>query len=70
MDSETERLIQEALDRLMEGRTTLIIAHRLTTIRNADQIIVLQDGRVAERGSHDELVNAESIYRRMNEVYA
>ena len=70
VDSETERLIQEALDRLMEGRTTLIIAHRLTTIRNADQIIVLQDGRVAERGSHDELVNAESIYRRMNEVYA
>lgn len=70
VDSETERLIQEALERLMEGRTTLIIAHRLSTIRNADQIIVLQDGRVAERGSHAELLNYGNIYRRMNEMYA
>lgn len=70
VDSQTERLIQEALERLMRGRTTLIIAHRLSTIREADQIIVLEDGRIAERGSHQELLDRGEVYWRMHEVYA
>ncbi len=70
VDSRTERLIQEALERLMVGRTTVIIAHRLSTIQRADQIIVLQDGRIAERGSHEELLAGGSVYRRMHDVYA
>ena len=70
VDSRTERLIQEAVERLMLGRTTVIIAHRLSTIQRAHQIIVLQDGRIAERGSHDQLLAAGSVYRRMHEVYA
>ena len=70
VDSRTERLIQEALERLMLGRTTVIIAHRLSTIERSDQIIVLQDGRIAERGSHSQLLAGESIYRRMHDVYA
>src|SRR5437763_10973457 len=54
LDSESERLLLDALDRLMAGRTTLIIAHRLSTIRHADQIVVLQDGHIAETGTHTE----------------
>ena len=56
IDSYTEQTIQQALVRLLEGRTALVIAHRLATIRNADRIIVLQDGRLIEQGSHDELM--------------
>ncbi len=62
LDNRTEKLIQESLDRLAENRTTLIIAHRMSTIKNADQIIVLDNGEVAESGSHDELILKQGLY--------
>ena len=62
LDNRSESLIQEAMDRLMANRTTIIIAHRLTTVRNADKIIVLDKGRVAESGKHDELMENQSLY--------
>ncbi len=65
LDAESEKLVQEALDRLMVGRTCVVVAHRLSTIRNADIICVIQGGKVAEQGSHDELINKpDGIYRR------
>lgn len=67
LDSESEALVQEALDRLMEGRTTLVIAHRLSTVRDADRVVVLQDGLVAEQGSHDALMAAGGVYARLVE---
>jgi ATP-binding cassette subfamily B protein/subfamily B ATP-binding cassette protein MsbA len=70
VDTETEMLIQQALERLMVGRTTLIIAHRLSTIRNADQIVVLRDEGIAEKGTHDELMALDGIYRHLNGVQA
>jgi len=62
LDTQTERLVQEALDRLAEGRTTIAIAHRLSTVRAAEQIVVLDHGRVVERGRHDELLLAGGRY--------
>lgn len=56
LDTENERLVQEALDRMMVGRTTLVIAHRLATIKHADRIVVIKEGTVAEEGTHDEYV--------------
>ena len=65
LDTETEREIQAALDRLAEGRTTLIIAHRLATFRHADRIAVMKDGRIAEIGSHAELQARAGLYARL-----
>jgi ATP-binding cassette subfamily B protein len=65
LDSETERAVQEALDRLAEGRTTIAIAHRLSTVRDADEIVVLDGGAVAERGTHDELLAAGGRYAQL-----
>jgi ATP-binding cassette subfamily B protein len=70
VDTETERAIQRALDRLTEGRTTLVIAHRLSTVRGADTILVVEDGRVTERGSHDDLLREEGRYASLWSVQA
>jgi len=67
LDSESEALIQDGLNALMKGRTTFVIAHRLSTIRNADQIVVIEDGRVLERGTHDELMELGGRYRALYE---
>ena len=66
LDTESEREVQKALENLMQGRTTLVIAHRLSTIRNADRIVVIQDGLIVEQGTHDELLSAEGAYSTLH----
>ena len=65
LDTESERLVQEALDRLMKNRTTIVIAHRLSTIKNADMICVMHEGKIVERGTHDELIALNAYYKRL-----
>ena len=65
LDNTTEILIQSALDELCKGRTTLVVAHRLSTIKNADEIVVIANGKIKEQGSHEELIKAKGIYEKL-----
>ena len=68
LDTESERLVQEALERLMKTRTTIAIAHRLSTIKNADEICVMREGEIVERGKHEELLKLNGLYKRLNDM--
>ncbi len=68
LDTESERLVQDALDKLMTNRTTFVIAHRLSTILHADKIVVMEDGEIKEIGSHEELLEIKGIYTNLYET--
>lgn len=68
LDTESERLVQDALERLMKTRTTVAVAHRLSTIKNADEICVLHEGEIVERGTHDELIQKDGYYKKLNDM--
>ena len=68
LDTESERLVQDALTKLMQNRTSVVIAHRLSTIQHADEIVVLQDGKIVEKGSHHQLLNQKGLYSHLCEL--
>ena len=68
LDTESERLVQTALDKLMENRTTFVIAHRLSTIVNATKIVVMDDGEIKEIGNHQELIEKNGIYKKLYDI--
>jgi subfamily B ATP-binding cassette protein MsbA len=68
LDTEAERIVQQAVERLLEGRTVFVIAHRLSTVQRADQILVLEKGRIVERGTHQSLLESQGLYRRLHEL--
>ncbi|MCI5482491.1 MAG: ATP-binding cassette domain-containing protein, partial [Bacteroidales bacterium] len=70
LDTESERLVQDALDHLMSTRTTIAIAHRLSTVKGADEIIVMNEGKIVERGTHDELIAKDGHYRKLYDMQA
>ena len=70
LDTESEKLVQDALYKLMENRTSVVIAHRLSTIQHADEIIVMQDGEIVERGTHDGLIAQGGVYKKLTDLQA
>ena len=70
LDTESERLVQDALEKLMKSRTTIAIAHRLSTIKNANEIYVLHEGKIVERGTHEELIEMNGYYKKLNDMQA
>ena len=68
VDNETEQLIQKALEEISKNRTTIIIAHRLSTVRNADQIVVLDKGKISESGTHEDLVKLDGFYNQLWQI--
>jgi len=68
LDTESEKLVQEAINNLMKGRTVIVIAHRLSTITHADRIVVIDKGRIMDTGSHEELLNRNSLYKKLYEM--
>jgi ATP-binding cassette subfamily B protein/subfamily B ATP-binding cassette protein MsbA len=70
LDTHSEKVVQEALERVMSNRTTIAIAHRLSTVKDADEIIVIDGGRIVERGTHDELIAKNGYYKKLNDMQA
>ena len=68
LDTESERLVQDAINHLMQDRTSIVIAHRLSTVRHADEIIVLEKGEIKERGTHQELISQNGLYKKLVEM--